>query len=436
MEDLNGYIVAMEDAGDCGIDAPVSVSTDERRLHVRAYNHWVSLLRGRAFPAIEDIDPARMGEFSRYGVLLDFTANRRDPAIRYLGPELRQECGLEDGIETVGDVPRRTLLSRLTDHYLQIIASRAPVGFDAEFVNQRGLNTLYRGILMPFSSNGVTIDFIYGVINWKELADAELTAELMLQMDEALRRLPPLTRTAPLWADGPNATGGLDFEAAPARIDVEDPIGLDGLTFVEVDEVDEEPVSEEASLAARLTAARNVAKEADAADGRSRSALYHALGLAYDFALDADRQPDAYARLIEDAGIKVQARAPLTAVAKLVFGADYNKARLTEFATVLAHARRENVAAGHATQFIERAGGLKAIVAAERRLRNAAPTEIDWDAVRAALLRMPALGAVAIDGAEEFVLMIGRRSEDGGVDVIAPISDPALTQRALRKAAA
>ena len=50
---------------------------------------------------------------------------------------------------------------------MQIIANRAPIGFEAEFDNQRGENICYRGILMPFSSDGDTIDFIYGVINWK-----------------------------------------------------------------------------------------------------------------------------------------------------------------------------------------------------------------------------------------------------------------------------
>src|SRR3954466_3458615 len=80
------------------------------------------------------------------------------------------ECGRDDGMRTIGDVPSRSLLSRLTDHYLQIIANRAPIGFEAEFVNQREKNICYRGILMPFSSDGDTIDFIYGVINWKNVA--------------------------------------------------------------------------------------------------------------------------------------------------------------------------------------------------------------------------------------------------------------------------
>jgi hypothetical protein len=37
--------------------AAAPIGTDERRMHVRAYNYWVSLLDGRPFPSIEDSSP-------------------------------------------------------------------------------------------------------------------------------------------------------------------------------------------------------------------------------------------------------------------------------------------------------------------------------------------------------------------------------------------
>ena len=91
---------------------------------------------------------------------------------------------------SIADVPARSLLSRLTDHHLQIIANRAPIGFEAEFVSQRGHNTLYRGILMPLSSDGEAIDFIYGVINWKEMADANTASVLATQVEAAVAASP------------------------------------------------------------------------------------------------------------------------------------------------------------------------------------------------------------------------------------------------------
>jgi hypothetical protein len=53
-----------------------------------------------------------------------------------------------------------------------------------------------------------------------------------------------------------------------------------------------------------------------------------------------------YAEILEDAGIKAQARAPMTPVAKLVFGAGYDKTRLTEFAAALSFARRQALPSG------------------------------------------------------------------------------------------
>src|SRR5690349_15057566 len=155
----------------------IEIGTDERRMHVRAYNYWVSLLDGRDFPSIEDLEPSEVQDFAANSVLLDFTCGRDNPAIPYIGTGIRDECGLDDDTRNIADVPSRSLLSRLTDHYMQIIANRAPIGFEAEFLNQRSENICYRGILMPFSSDGEQIDFIYGVINWKTVG-ASAAAEI------------------------------------------------------------------------------------------------------------------------------------------------------------------------------------------------------------------------------------------------------------------
>ncbi len=399
----------------------LSIGSDERRMHVRAYNHWVSLLRGRAYPSIEDLDPGNIADFGPHSVLLDFSQGVENPAIRYLGGSLREECGFTSDIKHVGEVPSRSLLSRLTDHYLQIIANRAPIGFEAEFVGQRGHNTLYRGILMPFSSDEDTIDFIYGVINWKELVDAETQARLEREVEEARRTAPaPLAAAAPVWADGPS--GGFE-PAAPATDHVLENVDL---TAPE-------------SLADRLLIARETAAAARAADTRSRASLYRALSRAYDFARASERHAEDYAELLADAGITVQARAPMTAAAKLVFGADYDKTRLTEFAAVMSHAQRHAIAEGGLDAFITAAdGGIKGIVKAERALRKPAPQTDLFDQVRAELRARPAIAHVQMAaGTEEFVLLLARAGADGELDIVARIEDDAaLANRALRRVAA
>jgi len=401
-------------------DALFDLGGDERRMHVRAYNHWVSLLKGRAFPAIADLDPASIADFGPHSVLLDFSKGVEDPAIAFLGRALREECELEPSVTRVADVPSRSLLSRLTDHYLQIIANRAPIGFEAEFIGTRGRTTLYRGILTPFSSDGETIDFIYGVINWKEIADPLTQATLDAELATAVRGGVPTTPgsqpgSQTIWADGPHAEQ--DRTAV-------DPIG------------DDTPLS--GSLGDRLLVARESAAAVRAADTRSRSALYRALGRAHDFALATAEDADGYQALLDGAGIAVQARAPMTPVVKLVFGADYDKTRLAEYAGVLSHARREGVGAGGLPRFLDGfEGGIKAVVAAERAARRPATVPDARDAALARLREAAVLATVELDGgADEFVVLVARRGAGDSLDVVARIGAGPVLDAAVRRAAA
>jgi hypothetical protein len=430
---------AIDDAndgpGDGAVDTAVSdemfdLGGDERRMHVRAYNHWVSLLKSRPYPNIEDLDPARIADFGPHSVLLDFTRGIEDPTIAYLGRTLREECALETSITRIVDVPSRSLLSRLTDHYLQIIANRAPIGFEAEFVGTRGRTTLYRGILMPFSSDGSGIDFIYGVINWKEMVDAETQATLDAELDAAVRSVTKPHAAAPtpqhdvaIWADRPSA--GFDH----GTDDDED--------FADAGIVSEAP--SEATLGERLARARESAAAVQAADGRGRAALYRALGRAHDFALAATSNESGYAALLAEAAIKVQPRAPFTPVVKLVFGVDYDKTRIAEYAAVLAAADRAGIAAGALAPFLDSAdGGIKAIVATERAARRPVPTPASDRYARAAaeLRALPVLASLPIgtDGGE-FVLLLARASADGHVDVIKQISEQSVVEGIVRRAA-
>jgi hypothetical protein len=405
-----------------GVGEPeIAIGTDERRMHVRAYNHWVSLLGGRPYPAIADLDPDSIADFGPHSVLLDFSDGLENPAVQFLGRALREECGVTgEDIRRIADVPARSLLSRLTDHYLQIIANRAPIGFEAEFVGQKGFNTLYRGILMPFSSDGDTIDFIYGVINWKVTVDDETQARLAAEVEAARRELPRIEMPVPAaWADGPSAV----FAEPP---------------------VDEAPVAPDlldadAGLADLLDHARACAADADQADQRTRAALYRALDRAYAFAEAAATDAEGYAELLEDAGLKPQARAPMTPIVKLVFGAGHDKTRLTEYAAVLTHARRQGIAAESFAAFLSgAAGGIKGIVAAERAARRPEPRPDSLAAAATTLrARAPIASLPIAAGDEEFVLLLARAGLDGMLEVVARVEGEAgLTEKAIRSAGA
>jgi len=446
--------------------APMEIGTDERRMHVRAYNYWVSLLDGRDYPSIEDLEPSDVADFATHSVLLDFTAGPENPALPYIGTEIRAEGGLPEEVSSIDDVPSRSLLSRLTDHYMQIIANRAPVGFEAEFENQRGHEICYRGILMPFSSDGDTIDFIYGVINWKTVepkADMPIVPALPPLELEADANEEPLELTdsiepkeieaeevevAQLWAEPeeeplePTTTIEQPFVPSAVEEGISTSLDANGYRGGVADEfaieIPEIELGEDAGLADRLWAARESAEAVKAAEGRSREALYKALSYAYDFAIASKAEPEDFAELLDDSGVKAQARAPMTPIVKLVFGIEYDKARLTEYAAALSYAERQEVELGGFLAFIEiQAGGLKALVAAERQARRpAASPDTKTERARQQLRQVAPMPLSEIDTGDEFALVLTRRSADGGYQPVAVVDDPAMVEKAIRKAAA
>jgi hypothetical protein len=437
---------------------PRPVGQDERRMQVRAYNHWASLLDNRKFPSIEGLDPEALPDFGPYSVLLDFTAGVDNPAIRFLGDQLAEECVGKGSIQSLSDVPSRSLLSRITDHYFQILANQAPIGFEAEFVNQRGSTVLYRGILLPFSSDDDTIDFIYGVINWKELVDPLTTDELLLEIEQALESKPGSLRDDDAitdWADAPTETpdvldlvtpleaeDGVEWPEPAFGADDILPPAAPGFTTLAPEETVEEIAPDAMGLADWLASARELAVAAMGSEDRSRHALYAAIGRAYDFSLAAVTAPEDFEELVADSGLTVQDRAPMTPVVKLVFGAEYDKTRLTEYASALGHAHRLGLQRGSLADYLSSAsGGLKGVVSTERRLRReeSGKAEDVRETPREALarkLRMlehRPLDSIDSEG-KEFTLLVARRLPSGEVVLLGEVDDDiALLEKAARK---
>ncbi len=432
-----------------GLERPPEIGVNERRMQVRAYNFWTRLLRDAPYPSIEDLEPDDAGDFGAHGVLLDFTSGIENPAVQYIGESIAEECGLEKGIQWLEQVPPRSLLSRITDHYMQILANRAPIGFEAEFVNQRGVTILYRGILLPFSSDGDTIDFIYGVINWKAGVSAPEQAALEAEVADALVASPVVTEQVPVWANtvhdeeldlAPFAAESLD---APALTMPVIPRGgfvaqSEAVPLVHGELVDEPTPDADAGLADWLASARTLAEAAAQAESRGRKALYEAIGRAYDCVLMAEAHPADYRAILADAGVEVQERAPYTPLAKLIFGVGYDKTRLAEIACALGFAHSQRMQTGSLSAYLAGyGGGLKALVADYRASRKAdglLPRPNPAFALRETMRSRPAMALSDFTGGgAEFVVLVGRRNDLGEVELIGAVDDGDATLRMLKK---
>jgi hypothetical protein len=422
-----------DDVLDLGVvlgDQPDDLTGRERRISVRAYNYWASLLAGRNFPSVADLNANDIESFRDTSILLDFSRDINKPVLRYVGKLLRDECGLSLNALKPEDVPGRSLLSRLTDHYLEILANRAPIGFEAEFNNLRGNLSMYRGILMPLSDDGDNINFIYGVISWKEvvspMAGLPPLADEIADADDALQLGGALAPT-------------INDDAEPFELtEAGEEEAFDLTPHVEMPDTDSA-----AHLADLLSAARDAAEAVQATEGRSRSALYDALDRAYHFSQAAMADPAAYTEVLCDAGLVAQDRAPFTPMVKLVFGATYDKTRLTEYAAALSYATREAIPLPDFRPFLDASeGGLKAIVQAERAARAVAKGNQRVDKAETArerLRKARPLGVISSPfanvGDDEFCLLVGRRRPGSNdIEIVAVTEEPAqLVDGVLRR---
>ena len=346
-------------------------------------------------------------------------------------------------MRSIADVPSRSLLSRLTDHYMQIIANRAPVGFEAEFVNQRSVNICYRGILMPFSSDGETIDFIYGVINWKA-ADEDLEAPAPLAAE-----LPHAPSNALPDAGEPEQALLLDQSLAIPATDEEPAAPAPHFAWQDGPLADRDPMirsrlrsssTTDAGLADRLSVARESADAVKGGEARTRTALYRALVLAYDFAIAAQARSGGLCRAAR--GIRREGAGPRAddagREARLRCRLRQGSAHRVRGRPVLcapAGCRRRRAF----EHFIaKQPGGLKALVAAEREARrpagearDAGPTKRGRSCARLRRCRSMRLACDDEFGARDRCAAVA----DGGYEPVAMVEDSALVERAIRRAA-
>ena len=364
----------------------------EERVTLRLWNYWLTLRGGQQFPSRANFRMEAVTGLGPHAFALDLAAGIDDPVFRFVGKALTDDCGHDFTLKPVSAVPPHTLLAEVARRYTQVVDKKTPVEFAEEHVGADGSTALFRGAMLPFSEDGQTLDFIVGAITYK--------------------KKPSETTLAPVHAESPVADTAKADEVAAV---VASPVGhVGGLP----------------RLSQSLEECQALAREVVQADSKSRETLYRALESAYAFYFECEANPEAYAELRTAAGIGLQARAPFTPIVKLVFGIDYDKTRLSEYATALCYAQRNDRTAETVKRFIEtHEGGIKGCVKVERAARRAekGAKRDDLELAKGILRQIPAIGQVmdAGPGKAEFVVMLGRRAMDeaGTVHVLTVLDE-------------
>lgn len=157
-------------------------------------------------------------------------------------------------------------------------------------------------------------------------------------------------------------------------------------------------------------------------DNGNRASLYGALASALALYEGAQKNSAAYSEVLENSGLKSQARAPYTPVLKMVFGANYDKTRITEYAAAISYGVRRGQTSDSLADFLAAIpGGIKGCVQEERTLKRreaGSPSHNRQQEAVAILKEHAAVPLLSITSEDEFCLLLARRDKNGGVEVL------------------
>jgi signal transduction histidine kinase len=146
------------------------LSSSEKRRHATVYNYWLSIRGDRQFPPIRDLDPLEISDAGPSSALLELIGGGEDAEIRHLGQAIK------DGVtaERISEAPRPSLLSCIAKQLPIISNARQALAFEDEFVTAEGTTRCWV-TLLPFSSTGTYVDYVYGLVSLKSAGKAAET---------------------------------------------------------------------------------------------------------------------------------------------------------------------------------------------------------------------------------------------------------------------
>jgi hypothetical protein len=137
----------------------------ERRLNRRALLYWRSIGGGKGLVAVDRFDPQALEDCSSHGFMLDLR-DLAAPLVCHVGPVLHEEADITHLPVALADVPPRSLVGQFGRRWEEVLSQQQPVTAEYEFTTA-SYRIFCRGVLLPLSSDGQTIDHVYGVISWK-----------------------------------------------------------------------------------------------------------------------------------------------------------------------------------------------------------------------------------------------------------------------------
>jgi len=142
-----------------------NIITPDFPLQESAYSLWASQSVGGLLPASGRVLNHPDCRFREYGMVIE-VAEPIAEVSRVVSVGSALPSGMRRLPVHIGDIPARSLLSRVTERIREPIVRRAPIGFEAEFVDANLYPIFYRAVVMPCSEDGFRIDTVLGFISY------------------------------------------------------------------------------------------------------------------------------------------------------------------------------------------------------------------------------------------------------------------------------
>ncbi len=136
----------------------------EQRLTFRLLSYWNRIRGDRTYPSLSDMHIHEIQEIWHYSFVIDIRTD--DPVFHYFGPDLSSLFGVDYTGELVSEAMNDVILNNTIGVYEKATIERKPLTESASFYYD-GKELRYRTLIVPFSSDNATIDFLMGTTNFK-----------------------------------------------------------------------------------------------------------------------------------------------------------------------------------------------------------------------------------------------------------------------------
>jgi len=244
-----GMEAGEQPAAEALLDAFKTIDDAERQKHEAVLNYWLSIRGSRELPPLRDLDPLEISDAAPSSALLELIGGGEDADIRHLGEKLR----LKGEADRISQAPRPSVLSSIARKLSIVAVSRNFLAFEDEF-SADGERTHCWVTLLPLSSAGAWVDYVYAYVSFGPAAEGKQPAK-------------PNQEEAAEVAESP--------VEEPQAIDIDEPVVVEPEAQEVVEPVEEEVKAEE-SAEAEPEEPEAVAEETIIEDDATEDALVEA----------------------------------------------------------------------------------------------------------------------------------------------------------------